>query len=488
MSEYKEHGYDADQMESIFNQARNIVSGWYTEQLGFISRPWFTREISRYPLHPIIKKAMRMSRPDDWQNLLLQWPHVATTDHTRLAYTRDERAGQDNRQTITTIGKYLRAHFSKLPDHAIRDLCATHTTSEFLFTFVNDEMIEYLHKGPKSCMVWEGDQHNHPYQVYDPALGWHMAVRIQDGNVVGRALCNKDEDGTRYFVRTYKKDLENPNGYSHADEQLVAWLKAGGYLHYDGYPEGTLMRYIERGSYGSFLAPYIDGCNQRVDVATRDGKKYLVIAEDGDYECDCTNGTANNCEDRVSCEDCGDYFDDGDGYWVGRYEDRHICSSCCEDNYRYGYGRNGNQYYIHEDDAEYVEGWDEYVDTDYLADNEVVRDVDGDLRPQDDCIEVNGDYYHNEDNRILHCEIDDEYNLSDDCVQLHDNTWAHKDNVWLCNGSHEYYHVDDEPVYVDGEAYHPDHAPEQDEDDEDEPVSIGASPDQPQIVATQLIF
>lgn len=461
MSEYIEHGYNADEMESIFNQARNIVSGWFTEQHGFIQRAWFANEVSKYPLHPIVRKAMRMSRPDNWQELLLQWPHVSKTDSTRLAYTRDERAGEADRQTITTIGKYLRAHFSKLPDHAIRDLCAMHTTSEFLFTYVNDEMIEYLHKGPKSCMVWSGDITHHPYEVYDPALGWHMAVRIQDGNVVGRALCNKDIDGTLYFVRTYKKDLENPNGYSHADESLVAWLKAGGYQHYDGYPEGTLMRFIQRGNYSdSFIAPYIDGGNQRVDTTTRDGVRYLVIAEDGEYECDTTNGEPSRPEDRVCCEDCGDYFDDGDGYWVGRYEDRHICSSCCENSYRWGYGRNGNQYYIHEDDAVYVEDWEEYVEDNYLADNEVVQDIDGEYRLEKNCTEVDGDWYPTDDDRIVYCDRDSEYNRTDKCVQLHDNEWAHADNTWLCAGSGDYYHIDDEPVVIDGETYHPDHAPE----------------------------
>ena len=50
MSEYKEHGYDADEMLKIFERARHIVSGWFTEEHGYISRPWFAREVGKYPL------------------------------------------------------------------------------------------------------------------------------------------------------------------------------------------------------------------------------------------------------------------------------------------------------------------------------------------------------------------------------------------------------------------------------------------------------
>jgi hypothetical protein len=424
----------------------------------------------RYPIHPIVRKALRMSRPDDWQLLLLQWPHESTTDKMRLAYTRDERSGEADRQVVTSIGKYLFAHFSSLPDHAIRDLVALASNSECKFVHTTAEMIYHLHKGPKSCMVWGSYDpdtiSSHPYHTYDPALGWHMAVRIYDGDTVGRALCNVDSEGQKYFVRTYKKC---PNGgYSNADETLAAWLKAEGYIHYSEYPEGTLLKYIKSRHYSDdFIAPYLDGGNQRVDLKWDNGSpEYLVVSECGDFTCNQTDGTTEESGGE-ECSDCGSRFDEGDGYWTGRYEDHQVCESCRDDNYRYAYGSGGNQYYIHEDNVEWVEGWDEYVDVDYLDDNNIVRLRNGELCDRDDAVEVDDEWYHDDDERIIFCEHEDMYRLVKDCVELHDGNWAHEDNAWKCYATSDWYLYDEvRPVMVDGEAYHPDDVPEQDEDSE----------------------
>jgi hypothetical protein len=462
MEHYVEAGYNADDMEKIFNTASRIVSGWWTEDGTYIKRDWHQREQGKYGLHPVVRKAMRMCKPDDWQLLLLQWPHQSETDPTRLAYTRDERSGEANRQVITTIGKYLHAHFSRLPDHAIRDLVATQTSSTFKIVHTTAEMIYHLHKGPRSCMVWEGyDPDDHPYQTYDPALGWHMAVRIQDGQTLGRALCNTDADGNLYWVRSYKRNLDDPNGYSHTDEQLSAWLKGQGYIKYDGYPEGTKLKYIrDRGNDCGFLAPYIDGSNQNVRIhMDSDVSGYLVVDDEGEWECDNTDGNASD-RGGTECEDCGDRCREGDMYWVGRYDDRHVCESCQESNYRYGYGRNGNQYYIHEDDAEWVEGWGEYVDNNYLDDNNIVRLRNNELCHQDDAIEVDDDWYHCNDERICYNDYNECYAMRDDLVELHDGTTCAEVDAWCCTHTGKWYGNDVDYVDVCGEKFHPDVAPE----------------------------
>lgn len=462
MEQYVEPGFNADDMEKIFYTAARILRGRWVDENTYLRRDWHQREQAKYDLHPVVKKAMRMSRPDDWQLLLLQWPHISTTDPTRIAYTRDERSGEADRQVVTTLGKYLRAHFSKLPDHAIRDLVATQTTSTFKIVRTTAEMIYHLHKGPRSCMVWDdADPADHPYQVYDPALGWHMAVRIEDGQTLGRALCNTDDDGNLYWVRSYKRELDNPNGYSHTDEQLSAWLKGQGYAKYDGYPEGTKLKYIKRrGSDCGFLAPYIDGSNQNVRVSMdSDVSGYLIVDDDGDYECDQTGGDASD-RNGTECEDCGDRCRDGDTYWVGRYEDHAVCYSCQDNNYRYGYGANGRQYYIHEDNAEWVEGWDEYVDTDYLDDNNIVRLRNGELCDLDDAVEVDDDWYHCDDERICHDAYNDCYAMRKDCVELEDGTMCARDDAWQCTHTSKWYNKDEDYVDVCGEKFHPDVAPE----------------------------
>jgi hypothetical protein len=475
MQHYVEHGYNADDMENIFNQAARILrtNQWEREVMytpdGIRfheptcvrpARQWHEREQARYPIHPIIRKALRMSRPDDWQLLLLQWPHESTTDKMRLAYTRDERSGEADRQVVTSIGKYLTAHFSSLPAHAVRDLVALASDSEMKFIHTTAEMIYHLHRGPRSCMVWNGyDLDSHPYMTYDPALGWHMAVRIYDGDTVGRALCNTDANGNKYFVRTYKKDPHN--GYSNADETLAAWLKSQGYEHRGGYDYGTNLKYISRGhGDDQFLAPYLDGCNQEVDIEYVDGKpRYLRIEDSGSYTCNQTDGTTEEAGGE-ECNDCGNQYHDDDMYWVGRYDDHRVCEGCRDNNYRYAYGSGGSQYYEHEDDVEWVDGWDEYVVSDYISDNDLVRLHNGDLCPESDAVEIDGEYYQHDDDRVVHCEHDDSYQLVRNCIELHDGTWALESESWKCYATSDWYLSSDvEPVVIDGETYHPDDAP-----------------------------
>lgn len=466
MEHYVEHGYNADELENIFDTSARILRGWYCEDKwgkgDYIGRVWHAREQANYPLHPVVKKAMRMSRPDDWQLLLLQWPHQSMTDQSRLAYTRDERSGEANKQVITSIGKYLRAHFSKLPDHAIRDLVATNTTADFKFVNTTAEMLYHLHRGPRSCMVWGGydpdDMTSHPYMVYAPALGWHMAIRIVDGETVGRALCNTDEDGAKYYVRSYKKDPANPHGYSHADEQLNAWLRELGYVKYDGYPDGTKLKLIHthRNDAG-FIAPYIDGCNQHVDVRG----DHLRISEDGDWECDSTDGNPSNSSGD-ECADCGDRVREGDGYWAGRYEDRRICTSCCEHSYRWAYGRNGNQYYEHEDECAWSEEQEEYYVESYLCDNNMVFLTNGELVHHDNAVDVDGDWYHVDDERICYDSYNECYAMRDDCVELVNGDMCAECDAWQCAESGDWYANDEDYELIDGKKVHPDHAPQQD--------------------------
>jgi len=414
---------------------------FYTEYQSCPCRDWHGREQRKYPLHPAVTKALESDhRPYDWHLLTLEWAHVSE-DSTRLAYTRDERAGEADRQTVTTVGKYITRHFRTMPDHEVRNLVALYSAGESCkFVHTMAEMLHHLHRGPPSCMVnvevrCSDGERRHPYQVYDPQYGWHMAVRIDNDDTVGRALCMNDGKNGKYFVRTYEKT----GGYSHADQKLHAWLLEQGYAHRGSYYDGTRLAYFETSD--DFLAPYIDGGQQHVEMyANR-----LVIDENGEYECGNTSGVPSGGSNRPSCEDCGDRFDDGDGYWVGVYEETHICSSCCDNDYTYAYSRRGNQYYIQSNNTVKVDG--SYYDEDYLSDNNIVQLENGEYESADNCVDIDGDWYHYEDERICRPEDSDEYHLTEDC--------------WLCEESNEWYTDDTEHVEIDGCLYHPRHAPEQ---------------------------
>jgi len=183
-----------------------------------------------------------------------------------------------------------------------------------------------------------------------------------------------------------------------------------------------------------------------------------VIDGDGEYACDQTGGYPTNDEEdenSFDCEDCGDRTDDDDGYWIGRGEDTRVCRHCVENSYVYAYGRRGNQYYVHQDNSVYVESNSEHYDEDYLSDNEIVELENGDYEQMEEAIEINGDWYTIDDERICRFEDTDEYGLTED--------------GWQCEQSCNWY-TDDctDWVEINDVRYHKDYAPEQD-DAEDEP-------------------
>jgi len=404
------------------------------------SRPWYHREYYKYPVHPAIADAIRLARPDNWHQLVLEHPHQSIGDQTMIAFTRDDKSGDADRQVKTSIGKYLRRHFSLLQDHQIRDITALHVVTGVKIVSTMAEMLHHLMRGPHSCM--RSDNFNtHPYEVYDPALGWSMAVREHNGDTVARALVYTDAEGNRAFVRSYNKPTDG--GYSHSDTQLEAWMNNQGIAKQDGW-DGAKIKVIKIG--GCIVGPYIDGADRDCKYSA-DEKTFTICDGEGEYRMENTNGFAEERNEYDNtCEDCGDGFDDGDGYWVGYEEDTYICRSCCHNDYQYVYGRRGNQYYIRDRYSVEVNG--EYYDEDYLSDNEIVSDVDGEYCHLNDVIYIESEfeYYPDDDERICYAEDTEQHELRDNC--------------WMCTHTDKWYTDGTECVEINGEKFHPDSAPE----------------------------
>jgi hypothetical protein len=397
------------------------------------TRVWHAHQQQQHPIHPVVIKAMGMARPDDWQQLLLEWPHKAQSDASRLAYTANERKGVDDKQAITTVGKYLTKHFSTLPDHAIRDLAALCGKGDCFIVNTSVQMIHHLERGPKSCMLWgQSNVDEHPYQAYAPEHGWGLAVRTIGSDTVGRALVITKDD-SKYFVRSY---FRNDDGYSGRDDVLEAWLKESGYEHRGGWNYGQKLKHIDDSNNCGFIAPYLDGCNQIVSIVGNT----LVIDDDGEYECSNTDGDADSVNSD-DCSDCGDRVRSGDGYWVGYHEDTLVCSNC-EDGYRLGCGRNGREYRFSEEVAVYVESRDEHYHQDFLDDNNIVCLENGEYEHVDNVIDIDGEGYTVDDERI--------------CLFQDTQEWGFQCDGWQCVASCDWYTDSVECVEVDGEKYHPD--------------------------------
>ena len=447
----------AQMFTDMFMQAARVVAGDSYEYVrnnnvrivtkqNYEGRAWFKREFDKHPFHPAVYSAFETYRPDNWHQLLLEWPHKSVTDPNRVAYTENERKGEADRQTITTLGKYLRRHFQAMPDHELRDIVARHTYTGGI-EIVDDlpNMIEAVMNGPSSCMTRNFDircddgERRHPYATYDPSFGWAMAVRVQDGKILGRCLVYTDPE-TEYkcFVRSYKR---NPDERSHSgvDEAIEAYLKNIGFEKRGGWPEDAkLMLYRIDGN--EFLAPYIDGDERHVDIYCN---MYLTISANGEYCCDNTDGRAG--APLCNCEDCGAaIYDEDDQNCVGRGEDTTVCPRCFG-NYSYVYGRGGYQYYVHNDYI--VEADGEYYDEDYLSDNSIVELEDGGYTHSDNAtfIESADAWYESDSDEICYAEDTEQYELKEGC--------------WLCAESGDWYTNDVDYVEVNGETYHPDNAP-----------------------------
>ena len=87
--------YNGFEMLEIVDAARQVV---------YRTRPWHKREqlASDLMYHGAVHAALSVCRPADWHLLLLEWPHIADDDKRQIAYTRDERKGEEADVTICT--------------------------------------------------------------------------------------------------------------------------------------------------------------------------------------------------------------------------------------------------------------------------------------------------------------------------------------------------------------------------------------------------
>ena len=428
------------------------------------SREWHRTQQQRHPMHPVIQAAYLLEDPVNYAQLMLEWPYVADMDKSRIAYTQDDRAAEADRQTVTTVGKYLKRHFPTMFDHTIRDLVAKYATaSEFSVSSEPEDIVKAVQEGPPSCMKWDEEQIDdlgcHPYEVYAPKFGWAIATRKDGRQINGRALVMKRMEGDteiKYFVRTYQRPSDTGSHYSAPDEQLAQWLEGQGYEHRRSW-KGEKIAYIESSLRGmDFVAPYIDGSAQCVsegyDSAAR--SKFLYITDTGDYEC-CSTGGGYEEQNRCTCEDCGERIDEDDQYIVGYHGDRTV-GPCCIDNYTRAIGRRGESYYVPEDEAVEVDG--DWYDRDYLSEHDIVCLHDGEYTSNDNAVyvESESEHYRSDDEDIVE-DHNNDWQLRENCVELENGDWALEDDTWCCEASGEYYLADnDEPVTIHGLTFHAD--------------------------------
>lgn len=355
-------------------------------------------------LHPSVRAALKLSNPRSVRVLLMHLPRMSKETNGMLIYNQTYDKLARGLYTRTTPGKYLRQHFPSLTDTEIRDIVAlTCSDGDFGLVWTREQMIDVIEDGPQSCMRGF-DRDAHPYSVYDPAMGWGMAYKTSTAfersdkhapKYYSRALVNTKN---MTFVRSYR--FGGVGAYSHACEALEAWLATQGYTKQSSWGGARIKRLPDGSGYG-YVMPYVDGAQEiyggAVDYFTI-GRTSATPEQIG--VANQTDGEMRTSENLAECEDCGDEYDEDDAdvwRWAGRHENRRVCRHCIDNNYVYGYGRNGYQYYFHSDVARYCESDGEHYHEDYLADNDIVECYDtNDLYPEDETFkcEYDGNYYN----------------------------------------------------------------------------------------------
>ena len=448
---------DATYMQALHLQrmerllSPRYIAGHYANALR--GREWHYREQNAGDIHEAVFRAWEITKPADTDQLMMEWPRISKQGHHMVAYTRDEKYGEADRQLVTSVSKYLSRHFPALLSSTIRDIAALYCEAKIQITHDHDKMLEIIKNGPGSCMSGDdrfacGD--HHPYEVYDPKFGWHMAYITEGDTFTGRALLNE-----KTFVRTYRGNAKQ-SSYSDTDERLNAWLREQGYSRASDW-EGFKLAKIEVRNNCGFVAPYLDGCSKDVDVY----RDHLLVvgSDDGEYTCNCTDGDAAE-QASSSCEDCDSRMSEDDTYRVYRDGSRCVCASCYEHNYTVVIGRRGDRYAVDNDDA--IEVGDECYHTEWLSDNGIVVLHDGDYSHEDDAVYIAscGEYYPSESDYICYTKAG-EYELLDDCVELADGEWCLSDDAWCCDHSGDYYENDvDSVVTKCGKRVHEDYADE----------------------------
>lgn len=462
----------------------------------YTSRDWWIDLSTRFELHPVVRHLVNAYRPHDWQQLLLEWPHVSTTDPTRLAYTRDEAAGMADRQTVTSVGKYVRRHWPSLPDHTLRDAAALFQPDQITHGTGIQFLIRGVELGPRSCMQsaygtipfssvqhqqlkdWlhnpatseEPDWSRHPYAVYEERFGWGMAIRTAaDGRIMGRCLTWTDPDDAsrKLFVRSYARNKDGDHCSSYTDTALEAWLKDKGYAKACRWPEGVRMAALDHPTAGGYLLPYIDGGDsesRRVSYTYTSQGSYFERQDDGELECSNTNGTACDAEDDDDedyryCEDCDTRVHYEHTYHVDREDDRCVCDSCINDytmvrgsSRRWDIRSRYSEYYIPTDEAEPVHSSyrnydrgceDYYIDPEYVPVDLICTEDHGYAEVDDTVVCTDGEYRFPDDPDVVE--------LEHECPDTSER-YAHVDDAWE-SGDGKWYSDSEDWVLIDGAKY-----------------------------------
>lgn len=329
-----------DQVESLQDMIRAI-------------RKW-----DAFRMPKAIRYALRsLGMPMDWHKLALEFP--ADADNGSISYFGSERKALQYHETLreafrttTTLGRYIRRHWPDVEDHLLRDIVALYGPAQVEIVTDMATMVEAAQRGPQSCMklnyadsgrdyIIYDDEHDepsdeddsewykvdfHPYEAYDPALGWAMAITRKEGKISARAIIHQP---TKSFVRSYGKDSE---GSTCSDSAIEAYLKSKGYKFLAGWPQGVKLKALPAGYRSGHILPYVDPAPSRAEENAKrfkydESEGVYVKDPKGDWVLESTNGKPDYDPSTGDCMDCG-ASTNGRYVFAGLNRDHLVCQTC----------------------------------------------------------------------------------------------------------------------------------------------------------------
>ncbi len=281
---------------------------------------WHERELSRFTDGTYKPIPISLNYPAD------HYVHLSVSDTERdfIAYTPSDRHGEEDRQVRLKFGRYLRKTFEAMTDSEIQahvtalksalsiaeNLPTLHfaTDTDTLNRIFETEMCA-CGSGYTSCMHGKFTGDIRPYHVYANSPDVAVAYVLVSGDIVARSVVStKDKTWVRlYAAKTGDNDTQ------------CGTLKA--LLAEAGYTEGELFgNRLTKLNTHRVMLPYIDNGGAHV---REDGRYWVVVDGDGDYEAECTDGTATPVD---RCDGCNRHRDDCEC----------IYCECCEESYADG--------------------------------------------------------------------------------------------------------------------------------------------------------
>jgi len=282
-----------------------------------------------------------------------------------------------------------------------------------------------------SCMRYDSCQKYLSIYTHNTKVCSLLVALDISGKVLGRALLWVNTDNNKMMDTIYAHESLYPAFKKYAIDNEY-WYKSSQSCHHEEYDMFNALEnkkydivsvQLEKADFKYY--PYLD----TMKYLTDDNR--LTNEEDSDF--------------KKLCNTDGTIEDENDGQVYSEYHDESIDE---DDAIHLDYTRpNGRRI------CTFVR-YDDCVDT--LHDG---------YRLTDDCTRVNGDWYLEDDMRLVtdiegdyqllddctFCEIENEYILTENTTQLEDGTYCHEDDAIECEHSKKYYHKD-KIIFIDGVA------------------------------------